>query len=119
MLLDFDSEMPAGIHRYTQRVHEICLQRMIEGTASERVKRAINTKTLPCHQAMEYVVGMQVEFCETAGSKDTSPWLGPATIVNMDKDDRGVIGIKYKGEPKSVSPGALRPWMEPIAFHAE
>ena len=43
----------------------------------------------------------------------------PATITSMDKADRGVIEIRYKGEPKSVSPGALRPWMEPIAFHAE
>lgn len=62
---------------------------------------------------------MAVDFCEYAGSQDASPWQGPATIVSMDNADRGIIVIKNKGEPKSVSPGAIRPYLEPIAFLSE
>ena len=54
MLPDLDSEVPGGIHGHVQRVREICIQKMIEGTAADRVRRALNTKTLPSHQMMDF-----------------------------------------------------------------
>ena len=66
LLPALDSEMPGGIHGYDQRVREISLQKMIEGAAAERLRRALNTKTLPSYKMMDFKVGMTVGFCEAA-----------------------------------------------------
>ena len=43
-----------GTMRHVQRMREINVQAMVEGTAQSRVKRALATKTRPAGQSFEY-----------------------------------------------------------------
>ena len=70
-----DSNVP-DIIKNRFRVREIALQSMIEGAAQTRVKRALETRTLRPAEALEIVVGQEVEYYRPPTSKDVSGWRG-------------------------------------------
>ena len=45
--------------RHTYRLREIAVQAIAEGTAKERMRRALNTQTRPAGEELEYKIGQQ------------------------------------------------------------
>ena len=64
-----DANVP-DIIRNRFRVREIALQSLIEGTAQTRVKRALETRTMRPAEALEIVVGQEVEYYRPPTCKD-------------------------------------------------
>eukprot|EP00975_Prorocentrum_lima_P018535 3901940-Prorocentrum_lima.AAC.1 len=75
--------MDDGVSRYGHRLREIAVQSMVASTAAERAQRALQSKTRPSIQAVNYQIGDQVEFWRDPANKDLPGWRGPATVVNV------------------------------------
>jgi len=52
-----DEDIEPGTIRHANRLREISLQQTIEGTAAEKVKRALNSKTRVTAEQHEYQIG--------------------------------------------------------------
>ena len=89
---------------------------MVEGTARDKLTRAINTRTLQSGEQQELQVGDQVEYWRKQGSKDVTCWLGPATVTDVSQLDRGVIKVKDKGQEMVCRSGDVRPILEFLIF---
>ena len=83
--------------RDAQRVREIAVQQMVEGTARAKVQRAMRTATRPTAEDKDFKVGDSVEFYRPPSSKDTPGWNGPARVTDTTDQSRGNIGIKWQG----------------------
>jgi len=81
----------------SQRLREISIQKMIEGTAQARINQASRAKTQPPVQAEQWRVGDLVDFHTKQTNKDVSGWVGPATIVNTLNTLDGYLDIKWQG----------------------
>ena len=51
-----------GLLRNSARLREIAIGRVVEGTAAERTKRMLRTRTLPAGQEEQYEINDEVEF---------------------------------------------------------
>ena len=85
-----------GTQRHVQRLREISIQAMVEGTAKARVGRALNTRTQLAGQGHGYQIGDLVDFYRKASSKDAPGWKGPAKIVDNTNISRGTVTIRFK-----------------------
>ena len=64
-----ESDLPGpGTIRHVHRLREICVQKMVEGTAHARVSRALRTKTLPAGQREDYKSGDLVDIYRPPGT---------------------------------------------------
>ena len=90
-----------GTTRHVQRMREISVQAMVEGTAQARVKRALATKTRPAGQSFEYKIGDIVDFHLAASTKDASSWKGPARVIDNTNIARGTLTIRYQRDMPS------------------
>ena len=104
-----------GTIRHSHRLREIAVARMVEGTARERIQRALNTRTLPAAQ-QTYREGDAVDYFRPAANKDLPGWSGPATITDMSSATRGIIKVKYKDRELVCSPKDLRPHLAYLCF---
>ena len=82
--------------RDLQRVREVAIQKIIEATAYERIKRAQRTTTTPAGQQLDYKPGDQVDFWRPSGSKDKSGWQQGAVVVE-NLPSEGQVKVRYKG----------------------
>ena len=71
MSMPIDDAQP-GTARHVQRMREISIQAIVEGTAKARIERAMRTKTLPAGQSHDYKAGDLMDFHRASSSKDTS-----------------------------------------------
>ena len=93
---DNERDLPnPGTIRHTHRLREISVQSVIEGTAKERAKRALSSKTIPAGQRENYKPGDKVDFHRKGGSKDATGWTGPATVVDNTHISRGTLTIRH------------------------
>ena len=104
--VDTEGDLPGTI-RHAQRLREVAVQRMIEGTAHERVGRALRTRTLPAAQ-QTYQEGDTVDFFRPPSNKDLPGWSGPATLTDMSQVNRGIIKVTYNGRELVCSPKDMR-----------
>ena len=81
----------------TQRIREVAVQQMIEGTASAKTQRALRTATRPSATERNFRVGDLVEFYRPPSNKDTPGWHGPARVCDTTDASRGQVGVKWQG----------------------
>ena len=103
-----------GLAPSSARLREISLQKMIEGSAIERVNRARRAKTQPPFQLTDLKVGDQVDFYRKPMQKDISGWLGPATVVNVLDARRGHIDVKWQSKTLTCKHAHLRRHLIPL-----
>ena len=107
---DANGRRPAEVGTITRdadRLREVAIQAMVEGTAAARVKRALRTRTQRAVQE-EFSVGDEVEFHRDPAQKDLPGWNGPAVITDMSDADRGTIKLQFNGREILVTPPDLR-----------
>ena len=108
-----DSEMPdvkpvAGLIRESHILREISIQSTFEGTARAILGRALNARTRPAGEREGYHVGYEVDFYRPAHNKDTSGWVGPATIADVSRLKRGNITVRHLNQLIEVKLGDVR-----------
>ena len=81
---------------------------MVEGTAKARLGRALNTRTLPAGERDNYTVGEEVDYFRPANTKDASGWIGPATIADVSRIQRGIITVRHLNNLLEIRLGDLR-----------
>ena len=82
-----DEDIENGTIRHANRLREISLQQTLEGTAAEKVKRALNSKTRIAGQQQDYKIGELLDYYRTPPNKDSSGWRGPAKVVDNTEID--------------------------------
>jgi hypothetical protein len=90
---------------------------MVEFTAQERIKRALNTRTLPAGEQI-FKEGDLVDYHRPQANKDLPGWTGPAKILSMAQVSRGVIKVDHDGREMMCSPKDLRQHMAFLCFLA-
>ena len=87
-----------GAGRHMHRMREVALQRMIESTAVARINRALRTNTTTAGEVLDYKPGELVDWHRPSATKDSSGWMGPATVIKAHPS-RGTVVLKTdKGE---------------------
>ena len=81
---------------------------MIEGSASARLGRAMNTRTTMAAQHLDLKVGEEVDFNQDQANKDTSGWFGPAEVIDISRQAHGVATVRYNNKPREVELRKLR-----------
>merc|ERR1711978_608802 len=84
-----------GTARHVERMREISVAAMVEGTAKARVQRAMSTRTLPAGQLSDYKISDLVDYHRVPSSKDASGWRGPAKIIDNTNFTRGTVTVRY------------------------
>ena len=83
---------------HVHRLREIAIQAIVEGTARERMKRALHTPTRVAHQELEFKVGETVEYWRQPENKEASGWRGPAVVCDLSRLEHGRIGIRTRAD---------------------
>ena len=92
-----DDREPATF-RHAQRLREVSVQAIVEGSARARLGRTTNTRTTASSSTLNLQVGEEIDFIRQPGTKDTSGWYGPATVVDISKAARGVITLRFQNQ---------------------
>jgi len=115
-ILNSDGDIVPLTNRQVGRVREIAVQQIVEGTAQQKLIRAINTRTLPSGQAQQLKAGDEVEFYRPGGTKDVSGWHGPATVVDVSQAGQGTLVIKHQQGEMTCRYGDVRRALEFLVF---
>ncbi|CAK0852886.1 unnamed protein product, partial [Prorocentrum cordatum] len=102
--IDDQSAGIPGISRRHHRLREVAMQAMVEMTAKDRLRRALRSKTRAPHEALQLVVGDQVDFHRPPSTKEESGWRGPATLLQVGPP----VLIRWQGRVFQVRPQDLR-----------
>ncbi|CAK0813698.1 unnamed protein product, partial [Prorocentrum cordatum] len=102
--IDDQSAGIPGISRHHHRLREVAIQAMVEMTAKDRLRRALRSKTRAPHEALQLVVGDQVDFHRPPSTKEESGWRGPATLLQVGPP----VLIRWQGRVFQVRPQDLR-----------
>ncbi len=94
--LELGDELSTDASWQVDRLREISVQQMVEGTACLRASRALRTRTLPAGEREDYKLGEQVDFYRPPSSKDVSGWTGPAKIIDVSNLARGTVTIRHR-----------------------
>ena len=86
--------VPDVCSRHSYRLREIAVQAIAEGTARERLKRAMTSQTRPAGEEMEYRLGQQVDWFREPAGKDMSGWRGPGTVIDLTRLEHGRVGVR-------------------------
>ena len=97
-----------GLIRDANRLREVSVQAMIEGSASARLGRAMNTRTTMAAQHLELRVGDEVDFYQDQLNKDTSGWFGPAIVADVSRLKHGAVTVRYNNKLREVSVQKVR-----------
>ena len=73
----------ATASRHVHRIRELAVQSMVDVTAHQRMRRAMNSRTRPAVELAALQPGDQVDFHRPAATKDDSGWRGPASLVEI------------------------------------
>ena len=92
------NKIPDVCSGHTCRLCELTVQAMAKGTAQDRMPRALESQTWPSGEEMEYKVGHQVDWYRDPGSKDTSGWRGPGTVVDLPRLEHGRVGVRNSSD---------------------
>ena len=104
LLPSIDNITPPDAHRdpplvrHADRLREISIQAMIEGTTRARLNRTTNTKTTPAGEKLDLKIGSEVDFFRPPGAKNVTGWYGPAKVVDASNIHRGVVTLRYQNQ---------------------
>ena len=113
-----DTPLP-GLIRDSQRMREIFVQKMVEGTTEARVGRILSGRgkyQTPVEE-QNYQPGDLVEFRMYDVPKHTEAWDGPATVVDCTELLRGSIKLKHKAGYMSRKVQDVRRWIGFLAMY--
>ena len=77
-------------------LRELAIKALLEGTSSDRISRAIKSKTRPAMESMKLEIGTLVDFWRAPVHKDESGWIGPGKVVHLESDS-GTVYVKCQG----------------------
>ena len=97
--------VPDSCSRHSYRLREIAVQAIAEGTARQRMKRAMRAQTRPAGEELEYKVGQQVDWFRDPVGKDVSGWRGPGTVVDLTRIVHGRVGVSHRSGHHVPPPG--------------
>ena len=105
---DAEGAGESGLYRHIQRLREINLSSIIQATAADRMKRALDARTTPAIQDLELETGDLVDVYRQPPAKDMPGWRGPCTVVSAASPDTGHITVRWQGRDMSVRVADLR-----------
>ncbi len=91
-----------GLISHANRLREISVQAMIEGSARARLGRALNTRTTMAGQKLNLHVGDEVDVYRAPPNKDTSGWQGPAEVIDISRVTRGIVSVRWQSKVLEV-----------------
>ena len=94
--------------RNTQRLREMAIQAMVEGSAAARINHALRSKTQAPQQLADLKVGDLVEFYRRPNTKDACGWFGPAKVSSVLGKLDGHIDVKWQGRHLCCRHGDVR-----------
>ena len=97
-----------GLIRHTHRLREISVQSIVEATAQDRMRRAVNARTTPTIEDLHLQGGDLVDIYRRPLSKDLPGWRGPATVISAVSPESGNITVKWQGHEMAVRRADLR-----------
>jgi hypothetical protein len=118
MLPDLDAPpetTTVGPGRYTHRIREVSLQKIIEATALERIHRASKTTTSATGASLDLAPGEHVYFHRPPAKQDESGWEGPATVVE-NRPARGQVLVRWNRDEIVVRYADVRKYMDYCSF---
>eukprot|EP00959_Pyramimonas_sp_CCMP1952_P063792 1332581-Pyramimonas_sp.AAC.1 len=75
---------------------------IIQGTASDRLSRALNSRTRPAGELLELKIGDEVDIYRAPPNKDLSGWRGPAVVTDLTRLREGMIGVRWQSRNMQV-----------------
>lgn len=102
--------------RHANRLREVAVQSMVEGSAQARLSRAASTQTRVSGQLLDLAPGMAVDIFRVPRSKDQSGWRGPAEVVSTLNIPDGFVDCKWQGRALSVRIADVRKSLVYIAL---
>ena len=99
-------------------LRELSVQATIEGSARARLLRSSHTKSTVSAAKLNLQLGELVDFYRQPSTKDVSGWYGPAKIVDLDNQTRGIVTVKYLRNVYEVAIRHLRKHLTYWVFHA-
>ena len=85
-----------GTMTHVQRLREIRVQAMVEGTAQARVKRALEPKRDRLVRVSVFNFGDLADVHRTPVVTDASGWKGPAEIIDNTNLTQGTLAVRYQ-----------------------
>ena len=113
-----EGELASPNLTHINRARQIAVTAIVEGSARNRVLRALSTKTLPAGETQNLQVDDEVEFYRPPSTKDVSGWQGPARVTDTSTISRGTIKIKFQGAEMVCRCGDIRRHLEFFVFLA-
>ena len=86
--------IPDHCSGHSHRLCEIAVQAIAEGTARERMKRALHSQTRPSGAELEFKIGDKVDWWREPVQKDAPGWRGPGSIVDLSRLEHGRVGVR-------------------------
>ena len=86
--------LPDTCSAHSHRLREIAVQAIAEGTARERLKRALRTQTRPSGEELDFKVGDKVDWWREPAQKDAPGWRGPGEVVDLSRLQHGRLGVR-------------------------
>jgi hypothetical protein len=102
-LTDEGPQGSSGILKNVNRVREIACQKMLEGTANDRMTRADKTKTRRSGELLDLQIGDEVDLYRSPPNKDLTGWRGPARVTDIGKMHEGVITVDWNSRKMDVA----------------
>ena len=102
-LTDEGPQGSSGVLKNVNRVREIACQRMLEGTANDRMTRANESKTRRSGELLDLNIGDEVDLYRSPPNKDLTGWRGPARVTDIGKMHEGVITVDWNSRKMDES----------------
>merc|ERR1712026_524797 len=93
-----DAAQQVPLIRHSHRLREISVQAMVEGSARARLGRAMNTRSTLASQHLNLQVGDEVDYFREPHQKDISGWYGPAEVVDVSRQSRGIMAVRFRSK---------------------
>ena len=111
-----DGQITEPTLTHAHRVRQLAVSAIVEGSAKNRLLRALNTRTLPAGEQQHLQVGDEVEYFRPPSTKDVSGWHGPARVTDVSSIGRGTVKIKHQGTEMVCRCGDVRRHLEFFVF---
>ena len=104
--------------REAHLLREVSVQATIEGSARARLLRSEHTKSTVSAAKLNLQLGELVDFYREPSTKHVSGWYGPAKIVDLDNQTRGIVSVRYLRNIYEVAIRHRREHLTYWVFHA-